>query len=187
MKNTSAFNIVKTPAILLTVLALSSGLSCAVAPDSKTKPVATPTQRASTSSQTMESAWSAYDRRDFATAAAGYDELANDEDDRQLALLGKALVHLSTDAQWRNLDEAARLLQASEQMDNNGASVQTSMLINALSSLIGAEANNSELNTKVSNSSREIAQLKAEQEALVAEQSTLNEALEKLKALTIGN
>ena len=165
-----------------------AGASCAVSP---TGPTATdtanepPSRR--TGSGTVESAFAEFERRNYAGAAAAYDDAAEDNArSKRLAHLGRALIHLSTDPQWRDLDAAARNLQAAENMGGSNE-VEISMLMNALSSLIGVEANISELNTKVANSASEIARLKEERQALIADQAALNEAIEKLKALTIGN
>ena len=59
--------------------------------------------------------------------------------------------------------------------------------MNALSALIGSEANISELNSKVANSAAETRKVRHELDEAIAEQDALNEALEKLKELTIGN
>ncbi|NNL95685.1 MAG: hypothetical protein HKO64_08700, partial [Xanthomonadales bacterium] len=56
-----------------------------------------------------------------------------------------------------------------------------------LSSLIGVEADITALNRQVSNSSVELGRLKQERDDLLAEQQRLNDALDKLKSLTIGN
>ncbi|MFT5372478.1 MAG: hypothetical protein ACI9R7_002024 [Lysobacterales bacterium] len=96
-------------------------------------------------------------------------------------------MHLSTDSEWRDLGQAGAALQAAEAIDNSANKVESGMLMNALSSLIGVETNISELNSKASNSRAEIVKLKSDLEAAHAEQVALNEALEKLKALTIGN
>jgi chromosome segregation ATPase len=104
-----------------------------------------------------------------------------------MANLGKALVHLSTDTEWRDLSQAGAALQAAEALAGDSSDAGTGMLMNALSSLIDVENNISELNTKLSNSTSEIAGLKGDLETAAAEQTALNEALEKLKAITIGN
>ena len=192
MKKIFAIYRTKTAANLTAALVMSSALSCAVAPTSDSEPVAQakPTQT-NTASSGVQAAYANYQKRDFAAAASGFEALANDErsnsESKRLALLGQALVHLSTDADYRNIDQAGSALQLAETMESNSASVETNMLMNALSALIGVEANISELNTKLANSSSEIAGMKQEREELVAEQDALNEALEKLKALTIGN
>ena len=165
-----------------------TGASCAVSP---TEPTATDSGHEPSSrragSGTVESAFAQFERRNYAGAAAAYDDAANDDAHaKRLAHLGQALIHLSTDPQWRDLDAAAHKLQAAENL-GGATEVEISMLMNALSSLIGVEANISELNTKVANSASEIARLKDERQALVANQAVLNEAIEKLKALTIGN
>jgi hypothetical protein len=191
MKNRSAVNAVKAPLSLLGILILSSGLSCAVAPQSSPEPVATPEPVVlPAQGDGIAEAYSYFEGRDFAAAAAGFRAVADaggsSDSDRQLAHLGLAMIHLSTDAEWRDVAEAGNALQAAEAIEN-GDNAGAGMLMTALSALIGAENNISELNTKVGNSSYEIAQLKEDKETMQAEQDALNEALEKLKALTIGN
>jgi len=185
-------NSFKTPAILLGVLALTSGLSCAVVPESNDAQAVVPeVVSAPPAGADLHGAYSNFQRRDFAAASSGFrsisDDGGNSSRDRQLALLGQTLVYLSTDAEWRDLSEAGNTLQSAEGITVESGNVETEMLMNALSSLIGVETNISELNTKVANSSTEITSLKGDLESAVAEQDALNEALEKLKALTIGN
>lgn len=176
---------------LLVTLVLGSGLSCAVTPTADTaepaaKPVTTRPVNAG-----LRSAYTNYEKRDYAAAAAEYDQLTASVDAKdsiqRLAHLGKALVYLSTDPHWRNLEAAGHSLQSAEVLESGNKNLETSMLMNALSALIVVESNISELDTKVANSAAEIARLKHQTETLKAEQVALNEALEKLKALTIGN
>lgn len=182
----------KTPITLLGVLALSSGLSCAVAPSGggDSTPTTT-TSRSASAGGSVQAAYAQYSRRDFAGAASAYDAVTGNANasasDKRLAHLGKALVYLSTDAEWRDLDEAGKSLQMAESIDMGSSSVETGMLMNAMSSLIGVESNISELDVKLANSTRENVRLKDERQELIAEQANLNEALEKLKTLTIGN
>jgi hypothetical protein len=61
------------------------------------------------------------------------------------------------------------------------------MLLNAMSALVGVEANISELNVKLTNATAEAARAKQERETLLTEQAVLNQTIEKLKALTMGN
>ncbi len=192
MKILSSNNKFKASATLLGVLILSSGLSCAVAPATGSEPAAKPAAvKKPAASGTVSSAFSQFTKRDYAAASSGYDAVASSTGSspgaKQLAYLGKALVHLSTDSKWRSLDEAGRLLQSAEAIDADGTNVETQMLMNALSSLIGVEANISEMDAKVANSASEIARLKEEKSSLQEDQAALNEALEKLKALTLGN
>lgn len=132
-------------------------------------------------------AFEQYQRRDFAAASAGF-EVATEgtRQEQRLGHLGQALIRLSTDSRWRDLDAATRHLQAAEELVE-GSSVETSMLLTAMSALVGVEANITELNSKLANANAESARLKNERDDLVAEQAVLNEAIEKLKALTIGN
>lgn len=128
-----------------------------------------------------------YQRRDFAAAKAGFEVAAEGtRQEQRLGHLGQALIGLSTDSRWRDLDAATRHLQAAEDLAE-GSSVETSMLLEAMSALVSVEANINELNTKLANANAESARLKNERDDLVAEQAALNEAIEKLKALTIGN
>jgi len=120
-------------------------------------------------------------------ASASY-EVAIDgtRQEQRLGHLGLAMIGLSTDSRWRDLEAAARHLQAAEELAD-GASVETSMLLTAMSALVSVETNITELNTKLANASAESARLKEERDDLLAEQAALNEAIEKLKSLTMGN
>ena len=176
------------PYLALLMAGALASASCAVGPTESAAPDAgnEPSPRRA-GSGTVESAFAQFERRNYSGAAAAYEDAADDDaHSERLAYLGQALIHLSTDPQWRDLDAAARKLQAAESVDGP-TEVEIRMLMNALSSLIGVEANISELNTKVVNSASEIARLKDERKALIADQAALNEAIEKLKALTIGN
>ncbi len=178
----------RLPLCLLAAIILQS---CAMAPTGGEAPAQAPAAAsATTDGPGIQAAYDLYSRRDFAGAADAYDALlteAGSAEQTRLAQLGKALLFLSTDPQWRDMEKAAASLQAAEAVEGDPANPETAMLMNALSSLIGVEANISELNTKVSNATVEIARLKAQREALEAEQAALNEALEKLKELTIGS
>ena len=163
--------------------------SCAMAPtsdDSAQANQAAP--RSSSDESDIRAGFDAYQKREFGDAYNAYETATGSDDSRtaRLAHLGKALVHLSTDVQWRDVNKAALSLQAAESVDG-APSIETSMLINALSSLIGVEADISALNRQVSNSSVEIGRLKEERDNLIVEQQRLNDALDKLKSLTIGN
>lgn len=177
--------------IKLTVMPalLASLISCAVTPTGDGGAAATPAPAKNTSNEgDIRDAFDAYEKRQFADAYNAYERATASENVHaaQLAHLGKALIHLSTDAQWRDVNKAALSLQAAESVDAE-SNIETHMLINALSSLIGVEADISSLNRRVANSSVELGKLKEEREALLAEQDRLNAALERLKNLTIGN
>ncbi|NND43914.1 MAG: hypothetical protein HKN58_01225 [Xanthomonadales bacterium] len=161
--------------------------ACAMAPSKdNAQPEAEPVPTGSGPVDVV-AAFDHFQRRDYVNAAAGY-ELAADgtRQEQRLSHLGQALIHLSTDPRWRDLEAAAQHLQAAEELAE-GAGVETSMLITAMAGLVGVEKNISELNVKLANATAESARLKEEREMLLAEQSALNEAIEKLKALTIGN
>jgi hypothetical protein len=188
---TNQTNYLKVPFILLGVLVLSSGLSCAVAPETNNGPPVTAPVTVDTASVAIKDAYTSYERRDYAGAASGFGSVLSSgkaaAEDQVLANLGMALIHLSTDSEWRDLAQAGAALQAAEGIESTSSSVESGMLMNALSSLIGVETNISELNSKASNSSAEITRLKSDLAAAKTEQDALNEALEKLKAITIGN
>lgn len=191
MKIQASLVSIKTPALLLGALVLSSGLSCAVAPETTPQPVTPVETRASNTSSDLVRAYGSFEQRDFAAANGVFKSVIEDtgasDSDRQLAYLGQAMIHLSTDGEWRDMSLAAGALQSAEAIDSGSEQVASGLLITALSSLIGVENNNSELNRKVANGNAEIARLKDQNGVLQEEQDMLNEALEKLKALTIGN
>lgn len=192
MKMKISPNPFKTPVSLLAVLVLSSGLSCAVTPTTQTQDADQQGQMSRrAASAAIQEAFDQFSRRDFATAMSGFDNVADsanaNPDDQRLAHLGKSLVYLSTDREWRDLDAAAMALQSAEDIPGGSNPVQHGMLVNAVSSLIGAEKNNAELKGKVNNAAYELGKLKEALENQDAEVATLNEALEKLKDLTIGN
>jgi len=192
MKTINVQQCLKTPIILLCVLLLSSGLSCAVAPTAGAPSGDQDAQMSSRqASEAVQQAFAQYSRREFAAAASSFDSVVASAGakpvDLQLAHLGKSLVYLSTDPNWRDLDAAALALQSAEGVTSNDNSVQLGMLVDAVSSLIGAEKNNSELMSKVNNAAYELGKLKEALEMQDAEVETLNDALEKLKNLTIGN
>ena len=71
---------------------------------------------------------------------------------------------------------------------------ETDLLMDAGTDVIGTESKYTELQSQTGNSSAEVAKLKRERDALAAErdelleeQKGLNEAIEKLKQLTLGN
>lgn len=191
MKIQSSLISIKIPALLLGVLILSSGLSCAVVPDTTPQPVAPVKTKTSNANANLIQAYGSFEQRDFAAANNTFKAVVEDagasNSERQLALLGQAMVHLSTDSEWRDMSLAAGALQSAEAIDAGSDQVASGLLVTALSSLMGVENNNSELSRKVANSASEIANLKGQNDVLQGEQDMLNEALEKLKALTIGN
>jgi hypothetical protein len=182
---------IKIPALLLGVLILSSGLSCAVVPEATPQSVAPVKTMTNNANANLIQAYGSFEQRDFAAANNTFKSVVEDagasNSERQLALLGQAMVHLSTDTEWRDISLATGALQSAEAIDAGSEQVASGLLVAALSSLMGVENNNSELNRKVANGASEIAKLKDQNDVLQGEQDMLNEALEKLKSLTIGN
>ena len=184
----------KTALGLILALALAS---CAVAPDGGDAAGAQAAGTMSTAERNaqLSQAFDAYERRNFASAHEGFEALteSGNADTERLAWLGIALVRVSTDPDWRD-PEAARVALQSAESTEGAPGIAAGMLINALSSLILIEADMSavtrqQLNTayEAREAEAEINALREERDALLAEQERLNEALEKLKELTIGN
>ncbi|MBT8062488.1 MAG: hypothetical protein KJO85_07370, partial [Gammaproteobacteria bacterium] len=150
--------------ILVVPVCAAALVSCAVAPSGDGS--GAPTQATPSSSANegdIRVGFDAYQKRDFTDAYNAYERATGSADSRtaRLAHLGKALVYLSTDGQWRDVNKAALSLQAAESVEGN-PSIESSMLINSLSSLIGVEADITALNRQVSNSSVELGRLKQE-------------------------
>jgi hypothetical protein len=162
--------------------------ACATAPSAPGPAEDTASQiPAGSGPEDVVAAFNQYQRRDFVAAAANYERAADGtRQEQRLSHLGLALIHLSTDPRWRDLDAATRHLQSAEDLAE-GASIEISMLLNAMSALVGVEANISELNVKLTNATAEAARAKQERETLLTEQAVLNQTIEKLKALTMGN
>lgn len=177
--------------------ALLIGAACATAPEKTT--VAPATAKASNSAQ-LESAFRNYDLRKFESAAAAFERIAaNDSasaNDRRIAHLGLAMIHLSTDLDWRDIDAAKVSLDAAREVAQTDPSprVETDMLSLAVNDLVNVETDNAELMKRSNELARELGRVKdnrgdweAEREALLAEQARLEETLERLKQLTLGN
>lgn len=142
-----------------------------------------------------------YSTRNNAAAMDGFDSIISDADSsansRRLAHLGKALVYLGGDDNWHSLENAKMSLSAAGSVtpgDDEEFAIETDMLMDSIAAQIGSESEFLELKAKTGNSGVEIARLRNERDALVkerdellSEQQALNEALEKLKNLTLGN
>ena len=179
------------PSIGLACFLAVSSVSCAV-----TEPAPTPVS--STKSVSFDDAWAAYSHRDFAASISAFEQLnenGSNEQQRQ-AWLGKALVYLSTDRDWRDLGKARSAVQSAADLASAGEaqSASVNLLGSAVEGHINAESDNAELNARINELLRELEQAKSSRESLAAEnrkllleQEKLNAALEKLKQLTLGN
>lgn len=142
-----------------------------------------------------------YSTGDNAGSMAGFDSIIasadSDANSRRLAHLGKALIYLGSDTYWHSIDNARRSLKAAGSVvpeSGKEFAIETDMLMDSVAAQIDSESNYLEMQLKAGNTRAEITRLQKEHDALVQErdgllkeQQALNEALEKLKNLTLGN
>ncbi len=171
-----------------------SCVSCAV-----TEPAPPPEPDIVAETNNIDVAWEAYSRRNFEDAMQAFDEISSDpsvnHNQQRQALLGKALIYLSTSPDWRNLDQARHALQEASDLAGNGNySAGVNFFGSAVEGHFNAETDNTELNAKVDELLRELektksslAQAEAQNQSLETELEKLNTALEKMKELTLGD
>lgn len=184
--------------LITTVFVVSSLVACAVTP---TQPEATEPTIAEAPSTGLTIAANMYNSRNYPGAIREFGNVVTDDsasaNDKRLAHLGKAMVYLSNDENWHSVDNAKLSLMSAGQVapaDGEEFAIETDLLMDAVSTVIGTESKYAVLMEKTSGSGAQIAQLQQERDALAAErdellkeQKVLNEALEKLKQLTLGN
>lgn len=143
----------------------------------------------------------AYNNDDYEAAIKQFHSISLDSNasanDQRTAYLGQALIYLSSDKKLHSLDNAKLALRSAEQVEateNDDFSLATDLLLDAINITIGTESRYTQLKSKSGNSSSEVVRLKAERDALLAdnskllqEQENLKDALERLKNLTLGN
>ncbi|MCW8924992.1 MAG: hypothetical protein OQJ84_01950 [Xanthomonadales bacterium] len=183
---------------IIAALFLSNLVACAVTPGAAT-PVEQVTQPGLDNGIT--GATDLYNSQDYSSAIEEYDKVIKSSgasaNERRLAHLGKALVYLGNDENWHSLDNAKLALVSAGQVvaaTGEEFAAETDLLMGAVTDVIGTESKYIELQSKTGNSSAELGRLKKERDALKAErdqllkeQKALNEALEKLKSLTLGD
>jgi len=183
--------------LAVAILMTGSLVACAVTPTDS----ATSTSTQVVSNTGLDGAADMYNSQKYAEAIRGFDKVTTDEtasaNDRRLAHLGKALVYLGNDDNWHSIENAKMSLVSAGQVAPDGSeefSVETDLLMDAVSAVIGTESKYIVLQSKSGSSGaqvtelkRELDTLKTEREELLAEQKALNEALEKLKELTLGS
>jgi len=149
----------------------------------------------------LASANAMYNTRNYGGAVREFDTIISAADasayGRRLSHLGKALIYLGSDENWRSIESAKMSLNAASQVipeGNEAFSVETNLFMDSIAALINSESEYLELQAKSSDSSAEITRLEKERNALakerdelLKEQQTLNEAIEKLKNLTLGS
>ena len=179
-------------------LLLTGLVACASVPSDTTVPIVVAEPAPDTG---LTSANVMYNTRNYTGAVREFDAIIRDADasanSHRLSHLGKALIYLGTDENWHSIENAKMSLNSAGQvMPENGEefAVETDMFMDSIAALIGAESENHELLSKSGNSGKEIARLKEERNALanerdklLKEQQALNDALEKLKNLTLGS
>ena len=187
-----------TSRLITTILLVSALLACAVTPTQQSIPQSSAGAKESTG---ISSAAAMYDTRNYPDAIREFENIIRDDsssaNSRRMAHLGRAMVYLGNDENWHSLENAKMALMSAGQVtpeDGEEFAVETDMLMDAVSAVIGTESKYSVLMAKSSGSGgqnaelrRELDAVKAERDELVEEQKMLNEALEKLKELTLGN
>ena len=184
---------------MVTVAVMAVALSaCAAAP---AKQAESQTQDKMEFQTGMSGAADMYNSRNYPGAIREFDNIIMDDtssaNSRRLAHLGKALVYLGPDKNWHSVDNAKLSLMSAGQVAPEGTeefSVETDLLMDAISAVIGTESKYSVLMAKSQGAGsestelkRELDSVKAERDELLTEQKVLNDAIEKLKALTLGS
>lgn len=170
---------------------LAAGLGgCA---ETTTKPAA-PRQPKAAVDHGLREASRLFEARDYEKALKKYDGVIGaagvSANTKRLAYLGKALIYLGNAEKWHNLDHAKLAISDAAKIkpaDGQAFSLESNMLRDAVMALAGSQSAYDALQTKTSNTGGEIAQLKKQRDALIAERDALNQALEKLKELTLKN
>jgi len=187
----------RLPRLLISLLMFGSLIACAVAPVDTSVSEAHEQVESKTG---MAGAADMYNSRNYPGAIREFDNVISDAgssaNNRRLAHLGKALVYLGPDENWHSVDNAKLSLMSAGQIapeGNQEFSVETDLLMDAVSAVIGTESKYAVLAAKTNDSGGEVKELrreldavKSERNVLLAEQDVLNEAIEKLKVLTLG-
>ena len=180
------------------MLIVGSLAACAAAP---AKPVDLKSTDQLKSKKGMAAAAEMYNARNFSGAFNEFEKIiakkGSSANNRRLAHLGKALVYLGNDAEFHSIANAKMSLVSAGKVTakkNQAFGVETDLLMDAVSAVIGSESKYLAIRSKSGNSGAQIAQLKEEIDSLTSErdelitgQEELHEALEKLKQLTLGN
>jgi len=184
---------------LVTAAALMTGLVACATPSGQ--PVDAGPEAVVVVDTGLASANVMYNTRNYSGAVREFDTIITDPDasanSHRLAHLGKALIYLGSDKNWFNIENAKSSLNAAGQVapeSNQGFAVETDMFMDSISAQIDTEMALQNMRAKSGGSGAEIEKLKQERDALATErdelleeQKALNEAIEKLKNLTLGS
>jgi hypothetical protein len=184
--------------LVTTTMIITSLVACAASP---AKPVTAEPAEGVKPSITIEFAADMYNSRNYPDALNAFDNIITDKsssaNSRRLAHLGKAMVYLGDDESLHSIENGKMSLISAGGVapkDNEEFAIETDMLMDAVSEVIGSESKYMVLKgytngsyTQLTALQQELDTVEAERDELLAEQITLNEALEKLKQLTLGN
>lgn len=183
---------------MITLLTTCSLIACASSP---TKTVNSEGNSQKRSGSGMTAAAKLYNAGSYQDALMAFDTVITDKraaaNNRRLANLGKAMVYLGSDKKLHSVENAKMALISAGKVKAKGNekfSIETNLLMDAVSAVIGTESKFEVLkeksggsNVQVARLKRERGELETERDELLEEQKVLNEALEKLKQLTLGN
>jgi hypothetical protein len=183
---------------ILTCACLSIGLvACATtAPETTAKSSKTEARESQ-----LDGVTGLYSQRDYTAAIAKFDDVIADDqasaNDRRLAASGKALIYLGYDREWRDLEKARAALgvaTSAEAGPGETFDAGTNLFMEAVLALEDAQTAFEKMQTRTAGEGNQLASLKkenasleAERDALKKENANLNEALERLKNLTLGD
>jgi hypothetical protein len=184
--------------LALAVMVMVSVAACAVAPTGTSAPGSADYEVPGAG---MAAAIDDYNKDDYPAAISGFDAVIADTgtsaNDRRLAYLGKTLVYLGSDENLHSIENARQSLASAGQVagaDSKAFTVESELLMEALSTMVGMESRYVALLAISGDPSSEVEELERERDALakerdelLAEREALNEALERLKQLTLGN
>jgi len=178
---------------LLAVAALALG-ACATAPKPAPAPPPAPVVEAPPKHEHAGEFRTAYDHYTQGRQAAALElfdhvlaDATSDAGERRAAHLGKALVYLSADKQFRNPKSARTEAQAANELGAGESDIGalTGFLQSAVEASLAGDGGTAELNARVAKLTKDKAALEAERTALLAEQEKLKAAIEKLKKVTL--
>jgi hypothetical protein len=183
---------------LLGILMLAGLVACAAVPTDSADDIAAVETAPDPG---LSAAGDFYSNGNYQAVIATLDEIITDQsrnaNSRRLAQLGKAMIYLGDNDEFRSVENAKMALAAAGQIvadEGEGFAVETAVLMDAISELISADTTHASLSAKSRDANRAVTRLTqerddlmTERDELLAEQVALNDAIEKLKQLTLGD